>query len=175
MTPEGLVESVLFVSGKKLKKSFLDNLIKKYFAVVDIDVIIKNLNERYSTLKSGVTIASYGDYVEMVSSPEYYEIIKELFPQQEDDYELTDALLETLTIIAYKQPAEKSEIDRIRGISSGRAISILLEKGFIKPVSNTNISDKISYVTTDKFLDYFGIKNISELPNIDELKYSLSK
>ncbi|MFN4245445.1 MAG: SMC-Scp complex subunit ScpB [Brevinematia bacterium] len=175
MTPEGLVESVLFLSGKKVNKRFLDSLIKKHFGIGDIDVLIDVLNERYKSYGSGLEIISTQDYVEMVTSRDYYDIIKTLFPSPDDDSELTDSLLETLTIIAYKQPIEKTEVDKIRGVSSGRAISILLEKGFVKPVNNSNISDRISYVTTDKFLDYFGIRSISELPNIDELKSSLLK
>ncbi len=175
MTPEGLVESILFLSGKKVKKSFLDELIKKHFGIGSVEASINILNKRYRSYDSGLEIISVGDYVEMVTSKNYYNILKDLFPSQSDDSELTDALLETLTIIAYKQPIEKTEIDRIRGVSSGRAISVLLEKGFVKPVSNSNISDKISYVTTDKFLDYFGIESISDLPNIEELKSSLLK
>lgn len=175
MTPEGLIEAILFVSGKKVKKSFLDELIKKHFGVADVEICIKNLNQRYKDLGSGLYIFSTDETVEMVTASEYYSILKDLFPPKEEDDDLTDALLETLTIIAYKQPIEKTEIDRIRGVSSGRAISVLLEKGFIKPIANSNIADKISYVTTDKFLDYFGIANISELPDIDNLKSSLSK
>ncbi|MEN2998656.1 MAG: SMC-Scp complex subunit ScpB [Brevinematia bacterium] len=175
MNPEGLVESVLFLSGKKVKKEFLDSLLKKHFGVADIENTIRNLNTRYQNLHSGLEIISTDNYVEMVTSKLYHNILKEIFPPQDDDTELTDALLETLTIIAYKQPIEKTEIDRIRGVSSSRAISTLLEKGFIKPVSNSNISDRISYITTDRFLDYFGIKSISELPDIEEIKSSLSK
>lgn len=175
MTPEGLLEAILFVSGKKVKKKVLDSILKKHFGVVDVDVCIDNLNKRYKQVGSGLCLFATEETVEMVTSSEYYDVLKELFPPKEEDDDLTDALLETLTIIAYKQPIEKTEIDRIRGVSSGRAISVLLERGFIKPVANSNISDKVSYVTTEKFLDYFGIKNISELPDIDNLKSLLSK
>lgn len=175
MTPEGLLEAILFVSGKKVKKDLLDSILKKYFGVVDVDICIKNLNQRYKELDSGLYLFSTENTVEMLSSSEYYNILKDLFPPKEEDDDLTDALLETLTIIAYKQPIEKTEIDRIRGVSSGRAISVLLEKGFIKPINNSNIVDKVSYITTDKFLDYFGIKSLSELPDMESLRSSLSK
>lgn len=174
MTPEGLVEAILFVSGKKVKKDFLNSILKKHFAIADLETIVRNLNNRYKSTGSALTLLSTETHLEMVTSGEYYEAIKDIFTTKEDD-ELTDALLETLAIIAYKQPIEKTEIDRIRGISSGRAISALLEKGFIKPIKNSNISDRISYVTTDKFLDYFGIKSLLELPDVEELKTSLTK
>ncbi|MGB9622053.1 MAG: SMC-Scp complex subunit ScpB [Brevinematia bacterium] len=174
MTPEGLVESVLFVSGRKVKKDFIDSLVKKNFGLGDIEFIISNLNSRYESYGSGIRILSTGDYVEMVSSDEYYDILNDIFPQNNED-ELSDVLLETLTIVAYKQPIEKSEIDKIRGISSSKALSILMEKGFIKPVKNSNISDKVSYITTEKFLDYFGLSDLGDLPNIELLKSSLNK
>lgn len=174
MTQEGLVESILFVSGKKVKKDFLDSLLKKTFGLGDIEFVISTLNSRYESYGSGIRILAVGEYVEMVSSEEYYDVLKELFPQNTAD-DLSDVLLETLTIIAYKQPIEKSEIDRIRGVSSARAISILVEKGFIKPIRNDNISDKVSYITTEKFLDYFGINSLDALPDIDLLRSSLSK
>lgn len=174
MTQEGLIESILFVSGKKVKKEFLDSILKKTFGLGDIEFVISNLNSRYESYGSGIRILSTGEYVEMVSSEEYYSVLNDLFPQNVGD-DLSDVLLETLTIIAYKQPIEKSEVDRIRGVSSSRAISILVEKGFIKPIKNDNISDKISYVTTEKFLDYFGLSSLDALPDIELLKNSLSK
>ncbi|MCX8028816.1 MAG: SMC-Scp complex subunit ScpB [Brevinematales bacterium] len=174
MTPEGFIEAILFVSGKKIKKSFLDDLLKKTFGLADIEVTINSLNQRYASSNSGLRVFSTDEHVEMVTSEEYYEILKDIFPQQEED-DLTEPLLETLTIIAYKQPIEKTEIDKIRGVASGRAISILIEKGFVKPIKNSNISDKISYITTDKFLNYFGLKSLNDLPDIESIKSSVNK
>ena len=175
MTPEGLVESILFVSGKKVSKSLLGGILNNYFENANIDVVISSLASRYAELNSGITILEFGDYVQMVSSDEYYEIVSKIVDCETTNLELSDTLLETLVIIAYKQPIEKSEIDKIRGVSSGRAISSLIEKGFVKPIVNENISDKISYITTSKFLEYFNIKNLEELPNIEILKKSLQK
>jgi segregation and condensation protein B len=175
MTPEGLVESILFVSGKKVSKSLLGGILNNYFENANIDVVISSLTSRYAELNSGITILEFGDYVQMVSSDEYYEIVSKIVDCETTNLELSDTLLETLVIIAYKQPIEKSEIDKIRGVSSGRAISSLIEKGFVKPIVNENISDKISYITTSKFLEYFNIKNLEELPNIESLKKSLQK
>jgi segregation and condensation protein B len=175
MTPEGLTEAILFLSGRKVSKSFLKDVLQNYFGNVELEVVISNLIDRYKKLESGITILEFGDYVQMASSDKYYEILSKIFQEETNDSELSDALLETLVIIAYKQPIEKSEIDRIRGISSGRAISSLIEKGFIKPITNDNIADKISYVTTEKFLEYFNLKSLEELPNIELLKKSLQR
>lgn len=174
MTPEGLIESILFLAGRKVRKSFLDEIIKTHFGIGDVDLSIDRLNQRYKQNDAGIRIISTEDYAEMVTSDSYYSILKDIFPSNNDN-ELTDALLETLTIIAYRQPIERSEVDKIRGVSSSKAISILLEKGFIKPVKNDNISDRISYVTTEKFLDYFGIESLKDLPNIQDIKSSLER
>jgi segregation and condensation protein B len=175
MNPEGLTEAILFLSGRKVSKSFLKDVLQNYFGNVELEVVISNLIDRYKKLESGITILEFGDYVQMTSSDKYYEILSRIFQKETNDSELSDALLETLVIIAYKQPIEKSEIERIRGISSGRAISSLIEKGFIKPITNDNIADKISYVTTEKFLEYFNLKSLEELPNIELLKKSLQR
>lgn len=175
MTPQGLVESILFVSGKRVEKSLLLKVLSESFQIVDVDSIVQLLNEGYISKNSGLRIIRIGDGYQMVSSPEYYQVIKQLFGSTQENDELSDALLETLTIIAYKQPIEKSEIDKIRGVSSSRAISALLEKGFIKPVGNDNISDKVSYVTTTKFLEYFNLKDLGELPDIDIIRTTLEK
>ncbi len=175
MTPTGLIESILFVSGKKVPINVLEESLSSFFSGFSVDDLVEELNARYENLKSGIRIIKIGETYQMVSAPEYYEPLKKVFGNLSEEDELSDALLETLTIIAYKQPIEKTEIDKIRGVSSGKAISALIEKGFIKPVNNQNISDKISYITTDKFLEYFGLRNLQDLPDIEYLRQTLEK
>lgn len=84
---------------------------------------------------------------------------------------LTTAAMETLAVIAYKQPVMKSEIDRIRGVDAGGALSGLLEKNLVKMVGRKDVPGRpILYGTTRKFLEVFDLKNLSELPTLPELK-----
>ena len=88
----------------------------------------------------------------------------------EENISQTDKAIETLAIIAYKQPITKVEIDEIRGVRSDRAISTLLERGLIRESGRLETTGRpILYCTTDEFLKYFGFKNLNELPELIEL------
>ena len=79
MTPEGLTEAILFLSGRKVSKSFLKDVLQNYFGNVELEVVISNLIDRYKKLESGITILEFGDYVQMASSDKYYEILSKIF------------------------------------------------------------------------------------------------
>ncbi len=170
------IEALLFAWGDKME---LDELSK----LLEIDSI--KLNEVLDAMVAndfgahrGIQIYRFNDSVQLATKPECYEVLKRLseikFPKL-----LSNAALEVLSVVAYRQPVTKLDIDQIRGVKSDRVISSLLEKGLIR---ENGYLDKIGkprlYVTTDDFLKAFGFHSLSELPPLssaaeDELEEML--
>lgn len=163
---KGIIEAVLFASGDpisiKLLSEILDLNEKK------VKKIIEEMVEEYSKDSRGLYLIEFNDKVQISTKPEYGEYIKRLV-KPGGRQNLSQAAIETLAIIAYKQPITKMEIDEIRGVRSDRAITTLLEKGLIKEGGRLETTGRpILYCTTDDFLKYFGFKNIEELPELIE-------
>lgn len=106
----------------------------------------------------------------MVTNPEYAEWLK-IFKNLNSSSKLSEQALETLAIIAYKQPITKAEIDRLRGVNSENAIKTLMEKRLIKIVGKKELPGRpFLYGTTKEFLKLFGISSLSELPGLSEIQ-----
>ena len=104
----------------------------------------------------------------MCTAPEVYEYLIRI-AKQPKKYVLTEVLMETLSIIAYKQPVTKSEIEKIRGVSCDHAVSKLVEKKLVCEVGRLDAPGKpILFGTTEDFLRYFGFKSVSELPPLED-------
>ncbi|WDU84251.1 SMC-Scp complex subunit ScpB [Caloramator sp. Dgby_cultured_2] len=139
----------------------------------DFEWIIKEMIDEYENEKRGIFILEFNDKLQFSTKPEYSSFIRKLF-RPESKHNLSQAALETLAIIAYKQPITKSEIDEIRGVRSDKAISTLLEYGLIREAGRLEtVGRPIIYETTEEFLKYFGFKNLSELPNL--IEFNLEK
>nr|WP_103895917.1 SMC-Scp complex subunit ScpB [Caloramator fervidus] len=168
---KGIIESILFIAGEPvLKKDIISvlNIDEKEF-----DMILKDMMKEYEKENRGIFILEFNDKIQFSTKPEYSSFIKKLF-KPESKHNLSQAALETLAIIAYKQPITKSEIDEIRGVRSDKAIATLLEYGLIKEAGRLEtIGRPIIYETTDEFLKYFGFKNINELPKL--IEFNLEK
>lgn len=161
-----VIEAILFVSGdpvniKSLSKSL--NVSKE-----DIITAINSLiDEKYNNDISGIIIIKTNDEFSFSTNEAYFDIISEYF-NYDKQKELTNAALEVLSIVAYKQPITKSEIDLIRGVKSDHIISKLVNDGFIY------ISDKLDapgipnlYSTTNKFLLKFNLESLDDLKEIE--------
>lgn len=168
---KGIIESILFVSGEAVLKKDLINVLN--IDEKDFEWIIKEMIEEYENEKRGIFILEFNDKLQFSTKPEYSSFIRKLF-RPESKHNLSQAALETLAIIAYKQPITKSEIDEIRGVRSDKAISTLLEYGLIREAGRLEtVGRPIIYETTEEFLKYFGFKNLSELPNL--IEFNLEK
>ena len=161
-----ILEAILFASGSPVLENDLKEKIinKKKFKEE-----IESLKEFYTD--RGINLVKTGNKWSFRTS----ESIKEeltIFKTQKR--KLSRAAIETLSIIAYQQPITRSEIENIRGVQMGRgSIDHLMEIGWIKPSGRKNIPGKPAlWVTTELFMDHFGIENMSDLPNKDELKAS---
>lgn len=165
-----VLESLLFVSGDGLRVSDIAdqmNTEKK-----NIDASIKRLKEKYSG-KSGIHLISYNGKVQFSSNPNYAELISlVLNPIKERD--LSSAALETIAIIAYRQPVTRLEVEQIRGNNSEYTISQLLKHNLVEVVGRKDsVGKPLLFGTTEEFLKRFQIESIDELPDYNTLLESI--
>ncbi len=161
-----IIEAILFASNEPvLENDLKDKIINKS----NIGDYLKELQNFYS--KRGINLIKTGDKWSFRTSKDLSE---ELIIFKQKKRKISRAALETLAIIAYQQPITRPEIENIRGVQMGRgSIDHLMEIGWIKPHGRKNIPGKPSlWVTTDTFLEHFGIESIKNLPNKDELMAS---
>lgn len=162
-----IIESLLFVAGEPLK-------LKEIASIIECDIettreLIEDLKEEYKALERGIKLISINDEYQLVTKPENSKFIQKLL-KTNTRQSLSQAALETLSIIAYKQPITRINIDEIRGVKSDRAISTLLEKGLIKESGRLDIVGRpVLYSTTDKFLVHFGLENLKQMPSLDDI------
>jgi segregation and condensation protein B len=159
------IESLLFISAKPVAVSELAKLI--HASPEDIRKSGDELVEYYKNEKRGIKIIKDGTKFQMVSSPENAKVIQE-FIKDETSGELSRPSLETLTIIAYRGPISKIDLDRIRGVNCSLIIRNLLIRGLIESKSDKKKGDTYYNVTFD-FVRFLGINEISELPDFERL------
>ena len=158
------VEAILFTMGEAVE-------IRRIAEAVghDEDTVrncIRALSDRYKDESFGIQIIELDGSFQMCTKPEMYESIIKLtnVPKK---HILTDVLLETLSIVAYKQPITKADIESIRGVNSDHSINKLLEYGLIEEVGRKNAPGRpCLFGTSEEFLRHFGISSIDELPVI---------
>lgn len=159
-----VIEAVLFTMGESVETA-------KLAAAIEQDVsttvkLIHNLMDRYEAEDRGIKIIELGDSFQLCTKPETYEYLIKVAAQPKKQV-LTDVLLETLSIIAYKQPITKQEIEGIRGVSCDHAVNKLVEYGLVDEVGRLDAPGRpILFGTTESFLRSFGVRNVDELPVI---------
>lgn len=163
---EAVIEAVLFTMGESVDVSRLAAAIEH-----DEDTtkkIVHNMMDKYEAANRGIKIIELENAFQLCTKHEYYEnLIKVASKPQK--YSLTDVLLETLSIIAYKQPVTKMEIEKIRGVSSDHAVNKLVEYGLAKELGRLDAPGRpMLFGTTEEFLRVFGVQSIDELPIISE-------
>lgn len=161
-----IILSILFVAGDGIEKSFIAE--KLAVSEKDVEKVVEQLKTEFSADK-GIHIIEYKNKVQLASNPSYAEYISEVLnPIREKS--LTRAALETLAIIVYKQPITKLEIEDIRRVNSDYAVQILLDQNMIEVVGRKDAVGKpLLFGTTENFLKRFNIKEISQLPDYEQL------
>jgi segregation and condensation protein B len=171
------VEVLIFASDKPLTSSEITELINSAFGVMDdkitqeqIDACIEGVIEKYNAAFYPFEIRESGGGWQFLTKRDYHQTVAQL---NGDKFlkRLSNAAMETLAIIAYKQPITKGEIEQIRGVNSDYSVTKLLEKELIIIQGrNENMPGRpIVYATSKTFMDYFGINNANELPKISEV------
>lgn len=163
---ENILESILFVAGEPIPVA--DLMLKFDLKQKDIDKAVENLNKKYDE-KSGIKILSFNKKLQLATNPAYVnEVSAVLNPIRERN--LTKATLETVAIIAYKQPITRMEIEEVRNVNCDYAINILLEHKLIEIKGHRDTVGKPTlFGTTDEFLKRFNISSIDDLPDYNEL------
>lgn len=161
-----LLEAILFASGEPVDEH---DLREKIYDKKNLKNLLIDLQNFYKN--RGINLLKTGNKWSFRTSE---ELTTDLTIFKTQKRKLSRAALETLSIIAYQQPITRSEIENIRGVQMGRgSIDHLMEIGWIKPSGRKNIPGKPTlWSTTDLFIEHFGLANISDLPNKDELKAS---
>ena len=159
------IESMLFVSGEPLPlREISNNLELKEKNVVEI---IQEMTTEYEDKIRGIRLISLDEAYQLVTKSENSEFVQKLLKKNKK-HSLSQASIESLAIIAYKQPITRIDIDEIRGVKSESAITRLVERGLIKDVGRLEVPGRpILYGTTDEFLRQFGLKTIKEFPSLD--------
>ncbi|WP_062356185.1 SMC-Scp complex subunit ScpB [Bacillus kwashiorkori] len=160
----GILESLLFAAGDE---GLTLRQIIRVMDVTELEAleIIQRLKDEYEKDSNrGIQIAELAGTYQLVTKKEHAIYLKRLVETPKPQA-LSQAALETLTIIAYKQPITRVEIEEIRGVKTDRPIQTLIAKGLIQEVGRAEKTGRaILYGTTNEFLDYFGLKDIKELP-----------
>lgn len=165
-----VIESLLFVSGDPVGLSDISRIID--CSVDFTKAILDEMTERYRSADRGIRVISHEGCYSFATKPEnssYVEGLLGLNARQS----LSQAALETLAIIAYRQPVTRVVVDEIRGVKSERAVASLIEKGIIKECGRLEAPGRpILYSTSEEFLKYFGLESLKELPGIESLMVS---
>jgi segregation and condensation protein B len=167
-TVESVVEAVLFASDEPLSAARLAKIVET--DVKQVRLHIKNLNEKYRANNNAFRIEQIAGGFQMLTLSPYNHWLKKLL-RIRSDTKLSAAAMETLAIIAYKQPVIRADIEAIRGVAAGEVIRSLCYKGLVKIIGRAEILGRpMLYGTTKKFLEVFGLNTLKDLPKIEELK-----
>lgn len=162
---ESIIEAILFTMGDSVEVSHIASAIEH--DVSTTRKIIHNMMDRYEKEDRGIRIIELGDAFQMCTKPEMYEYLVRI-AKQPKRHVLTDVMLETLSIVAYKQPVTRIEIEKIRGVKSDHAINKLIEYDLICEVGRLDAPGRpLLFGTTDEFLRRFSVQSLDELPSID--------
>lgn len=163
--PEAAISAILFAMGDSVEYKKLSEVIG--YSEDETREIVLNMKKKYDRNKDfGLTIIELEDSVQMCSKTEMYDYLIKVAKIPKNMH-LSDTALETLSIIAYKQPVTRAEIEKIRGVSCDHAINRLLEFNLIMELGRLNAPGRpLLFGTTEQFLRSFGVKSIEELPVI---------
>lgn len=170
LTIESIIEAILFASDEPLSAERLVTIAEFNGGVKQVKQCIETLNQQYADAGRSFRIEEIAGGFQMMTLPEYNNWLRKLLRDRGDN-KLTPAALETLAILAYKQPVIRADVEAIRGVACGEMIRSLMYKGLVKIVGKAEILGRpLLYGTTKKFLEVFGLSSLKDLPKVEELK-----
>jgi segregation and condensation protein B len=162
---KAIIESILFTMGESVELSKIAGALE--LTPEETKTLLDELMEDYANDRRGIAILELDGAYQMCTRPEMYEYLIRIAKQPKHRV-LTDVLLETLSIIAYKQPITRIEIEKIRGVSCDHAVNKLLEYNLIKELGRLDAPGRpLLFGTTEEFLRSFGVHSIDELPVLE--------
>jgi len=165
---KAIIESILFASGRDVKIAEFVSVLE--LAPNDIIAIIENLRTEYAANDRGIEIIKVEDGYQMCTKKEYYEFLYPIFDKRNKP-NLSNAALETLSIIAYNPKITRAEIESLRGVNCDGTIYKLLEYNLIEEAGKLDAPGRpITYKTTSEFLKMFGYGDLNDLPELPKYK-----
>lgn len=165
---KAVLEAILFTMGESVEVERLASVIEKDKKVTR--QLLLELKEEYENRGCGITLIELEDSFQMCTRAEMYEYLIKI-AKAPRKMVLTDTVLETLSIIAYKQPITRAEIERVRGVSCDHAINKLLEYDLITELGRLDAPGRpLLFGTTEQFLRCFGVKSLEELPELNPVQ-----
>lgn len=165
---ESIIEGVLFAAGDVVNIDVLASIVEE--SKLEIEKIINSLNEKFSKDNRAITIRKINDSYQMCTKADYHKYISKLYDTKQKQ-NLSQAAMETLAIVAYKQPVTRQEIEKLRGVNSDSSVNVLSEFGLIEDVGRLDAPGRpLIYATTNEFLRVFGYSSLTDLP-----KFNLEK
>ena len=178
-----VIEALLFSAQKPLTTAELrgaltnagqdDELVPNEFAHVkeaEIGVVLEQLKVEYTLAPRGFQLVEKADGWQLVSHPDCARWVRQLFPGPKPA-RLSPPALETLAIIAYRQPITRADVEAVRGVTVEGVLQNLMERGLVKISGRAELPGRpLLYETTQFFLEHFGLRNLDELPNAEELR-----
>ena len=178
-----VIEALLFAAQKPLTPRELaaaikgagsdDELLPNEFARVteaQVAAALEQLKIEYVQQSRAFQLAEKADGWQLVSDPAYASWVRQLFPAMKPA-RLTPPSLETLAIVAYRQPITRADIEAVRGVAVDGVLQNLMERGLVKIAGRAEVPGRpLLYETTEFFLEHFGLRNLDELPNAEELR-----
>lgn len=165
---EAVIEAILFTMGETVE-------INKLAEVIEEDVkttkgILKEMAQRYDRENRGIALTQFDNAVQLCTKADMYEYLIKI-AKTPYKMTLTDTVLETLSIIAYKQPVTRLEIEKVRGVSCDHAVNKLLEYDLITELGRLDAPGRpLLFGTTEQFLRCFGVKSLDELPELNPVQ-----
>src|SRR2546423_6553890 len=183
MTLVRVIEALLFSAQKPLSTKEIvdvlhnagaeDEFSPNEFAKsrqAEVAAAIEQLKVEYIQHEHGFQLVEKAEGWQLTSDPKYAQWVRALFPAPKPS-RLSSPALETLAIIAYRQPITRADVEAVRGVTIDGVLQTLMERGLVKISGRAEIPGRpLLYETTDFFLDHFGLRNLDELPNVEELR-----
>ena len=178
-----IIEALLFSAQKPLSTKTIVDVLRQagaedafspnQFANVrqaEVAAAIEQLRVEYIQHEHGFQLVEKADGWQLASDPKYAQWVRGLFPAPKPA-RLSSPALETLAIIAYRQPITRADVEAVRGVTIDGVLQTLMERGLVKISGRAEIPGRpLLYETTEFFLDHFGLRNLDELPNVEELR-----
>jgi segregation and condensation protein B len=181
MTLAKIIEAILFSAQKPLSmreiatamKSARDELSPNEFSRVreaEVAAALEELKIQYVEQQRAFQLVEKAEGWQLATDPQYAQWVRQLFPAPKPA-RLSAPALETLAIIAYRQPITRADVEAVRGVNIDGVLQTLMERGLVKIAGRAEIPGRpLLYETTQFFLDHFGLRNLEELPNVEELR-----
>ena len=169
---EQYIEALIFVSEQSIRTEeiiyCLQSAFSQDFTEGDVKNHIESITQKYRDKQFAIEVVKLNNGYQFLTKKDYHQVVS-LLQAQRAKKKLSQAALETLAIIAYKQPVTKPDVEQIRGVNCDYSIQKLLEKELISIVGKSDgVGKPILYGTSSVFMDYFGINSIDELPQIKD-------